>query len=213
MFIDKKSTFIEISWDALIAIVLFSQHLKREDIMNKLVIILSFATILILPGCIVKALHPFYLEKDLVFEPQYVGSWYDPDSSLWEIKQHTFKKYFLGPDSLDKSYYITYSESDKNIRNEFRAHLFKLGNNYYFDFYPVINDKKDSDLYISHLIKSHSIAKAEIEGDSLLQIKWMNEKWLQEMFEQKRIKISHEVLQERRGYSSYVLTATTEELQ
>jgi hypothetical protein len=49
-----------------------------------------------------------------------------------------------------------------------------------------------------------------------VQIKWFNEEWLGSLFEQNRIKISHETVKNESGKETdnfYLLTASTDELQ
>lgn len=54
----------------------------------KKVILLSLSTVfLLLNGCPVKSLHPFYTENDLVFKEELLGQWIDEDSTVWNIEQ------------------------------------------------------------------------------------------------------------------------------
>ncbi|MGC9344920.1 MAG: hypothetical protein ACP5E3_19600, partial [Bacteroidales bacterium] len=62
---------------------------------------------------------------------------------------------------------------------------------------------------------SHSVARVEFYSDGNFAFFWYDEEWLNELFEQNRVKISHEVIQQEKSESmtAYVLTASTEELQ
>lgn len=186
---------------------------------RKLFLVLSLFVILNLSGCIVKALHPFYKDNDLVFDQNFLGSWYDQDSSKWEIVQYKSSKGFMKGDSLYKAYRVCLSEN--NIQNEFIVHMFKLGGDTYLDFYPVMNgdnklcqtEEKNTDLYNYHIVPTHTLAKFFTKNDSLVYVKWFNEDWLKRLFEQRRIKIAHEEIEQGKHDKTYILTATTGELR
>jgi hypothetical protein len=175
--------------------------------MKSKIVLLVILMALILSGCLVKALHPFYKESDVVFEPALIGKWLDNDSSLWTIEQK--KVSFLGPEKNVNSYKIIFSEK-KDEESEFDVHLFKLNDQIYVDFIPV--NVKVPDLTSYHLVSVHSIAKIDISTDSL-SLKWFNESWLAGLFENNKIRIPHETIPGENGDNTYVLTASTDELQ
>jgi hypothetical protein len=185
----------------------------EEIMLRKLFIIIALFSILSLSGCIVKALHPFYMDDDVIFDDIFLGQWFDQDSSHWEIFQYKGSKGFLKGDTLYPAYRVRFSEGE--LRDEFIVHMFSLNNITYLDFYPVMDSDKDknTDLYSYHILPTHTLARFYKESDSLIYVKWFNEDWLKTLFEQRRIKIAHEKIDQGMNDKSYVLTASTEELR
>lgn len=168
---------------------------------------LVFAVLLpavLLSSCIVKSLHPFYTEEKVVFRQDLTGSWTDQDAGRWEIKQSAKKK---------NAYEITLTTDEASA--VFIAHLFRLNNTLYLDFLPESDNAPAVDLFNLHLIPSHSLARVRLSGNSLIEIEWMNEEWLAELFARNRVRIQHEVVQDYadKDEKMYILTASTEELQ
>lgn len=166
-------------------------------------------------SCLIKSLHPFYFEKDLIFQKDLIGDYIDQDSAKWEIRQHKFSKDFFNGDSLDNSYDIAYYGKDA-IKNLFSVHIFKLNGNIYLDFFPLKEFDGTEELTSYHVIYSHSLAKIETISGSDIKISWFNESWLTTLFKENRIRISHEVIDnsdDKDDEPSYVLTASTAELQ
>jgi hypothetical protein len=181
---------------------------------TQILIIILFLAFL-LNACVIKSLNPFYTEKDVVYKKELVGSWIDNDSSKWTIGQYTFSKGWNQGDSLDNSYRIQYMGNEGN-KAIFNAHIFKLNNEYYLDFFPLISDFfKNDEVITSHLLPTHSVAKLEIRNNSNVTIRWFNEDWLKNLFNENRIKIAHQIVktQDDNLGDFYVLTASTDELQ
>ncbi|MCF8368330.1 MAG: hypothetical protein K9G76_04750 [Bacteroidales bacterium] len=179
---------------------------------TRTIILLSFLALLV-TSCFVKSLHPFYLEKDVVYKSSLNGSWLDEDSVSWEIRPYVFSKGFLLGDSTDNSYEFKMFEESGNV-SRFNVHLFTLNKVYYLDFAPIRNDE-DDDMVDYHMVPTHSLARIEIVSEEEIIISWFNESWLQKLFEENRIKIAHEKIRTTDNISSeqYVLTASTEELR
>jgi hypothetical protein len=121
-------------------------------------------------------------------------------------------------DTLYKSYMVKLTEDDR--QDEFIVHMFEVNNDTYLDFYPVQDNNslwgavaKNSELYNYHIIPAHTLARFYKESDSLVYVKWFNEEWLQMLFEQRRIKIAHEEIEQEENDKTYILTAGTNELR
>ena len=84
----------------------------------------------------------------------------------------------------------------------------------YLDFKPMQGDRYDDFLDI-HLVATHSLALVEMSGDGQLVIGWFNDQWLETLFRERRVKISHEIVKGANDETGteYVLTASTDELQ
>ncbi len=168
---------------------------------------------LLLSGCLVKSLHPYYLERDVVFKLELLGTFTDADQATWQISQYKFSKGFMQEDSLDNSYLVEMWE-DAQHKSRFNVHLFELDGVSYLDFAPIREDRPEV-LTELHLVPAHSIARIEIISDDELIISWFDEEWLTELFEENRVKIAHEVIKttDELSPTQYVLTAGTVELQ
>lgn len=163
---------------------------------------------LILQGCIVKSLKPFYKDSDVIFNKALLNSWVDQDSNQWNVqaskeKQNAYEMHWL-------------HHGEKDI--VFLAHLFKLNGESYLDFFPLSNNEPERlTIFDLHLMPTHSIAKVDIFTDGEVHIKWFKEEWLRSLFDQNRIKISHETIMDEiskdKNDKSYILTASTDELQ
>ena len=56
--------------------------------MKRTAIIFVLLACITMSGCLVSALHPFYTEKDKIFEKQFIGNWMDGDSCVWVINDN-----------------------------------------------------------------------------------------------------------------------------
>lgn len=176
--------------------------------------LIAILVIIGLQGCVVKSIHPFYHEKDVIYKKEIPGQWMDTDSSLWVIKQHSKTIGLFKPDTPDNSYEIIY-KTDKGTAS-FSAHLFELNRQLYLDFYPLEIDC-GNDMANFHMIGAHSLAKVSFPGGRIA-ISWYNEEWLADLLEKNKIRISHETVPFTEDNSDpqqmqYLLTASTDELQ
>ncbi len=162
---------------------------------------------MILNSCLVKSLHKFYTKEDVIYKKELIGSWLDSDSTKWVISQYSYSKRFMKDDTLDNSYLVEMYEEDSIPTSKFNVHLFELGEKLYLDFSPIRDDRYNEILDI-HLVSTHSIARVKFEKNGEVGISWFNQGWIEDLFIENKIKISHEVVGEE-----YVLTASTEELQ
>ena len=162
-------------------------------------------------SCLVSSLHPFYKEKDKIFEPAMVGAWIDSDSSIWVIEPNMVSSGFMEPREPDGAYKITLYEDVDEI-SVMTATLFQLNGVDYVDFAPDINeDHFTSDMISYHHVPVHTLARVQYSANSIL-LYWYGDEWLNELFEENRIRISHETVQNH-DYDRQVLTASTDELQ
>ncbi len=158
------------------------------------------ATALLLTACI-PSVHPFYTEKDVVFDTRLLGEWQPKDDSdepeLWKFEQ-----------GEDKSYKLTVTEK-KDKHGKFAAHLFKLKNGYFLDITATECElaPDQADLVAASLIPGHLILRVpQIEPE--LQLAFTDYEWLE-----KFLKANPKALAHRKHDDSLLLTATTRELQ
>lgn len=155
--------------------------------------------VLLLSRCLVLSVHPLYFDKDLMFEPDLVGTWgekqYEKDlSELW-----IFKK------SGENSYSLIVKEKEEG-EGIFETHLLKLGKYMFLDLYPE-EPEGGMEFYNMHLIPTHSFLRISLEGH-VLRMGFFDLDWLKKNLEQGNIEITHE-----RRDDVIVLTASTKELQ
>lgn len=165
---------------------------------------------LMVSGCLVKSLHPFYTDKDIVFRKDILGSYTDQDKGTWTIEQNLQKGTFGEKSKLTNSYLLKLVD-EKNRKATFMGVLFQLDNHLYVDFYLITgNDEEaETELYALHVVGVHTVARLKIDKTDL-HIMWYNEKWLGELFEKNKIRLAHEKLE---GSDNIVLTASTNDLQ
>jgi hypothetical protein len=174
------------------------------------VIILTLA-LTAMSGCLVSSLHPFFKKEDKIFDTTMVGYWMDGDSCIWTILPNLKSTEFMGPEKHDSSYVITYYEEDDQY-SVLTGTLFQLNSVKYVDFMP--DPKEDhctGDMTTYHHVPVHTLARVQYNKDSIL-LYWYGDDWLNELFEQNRIRIKHETVNSS-DYDRHVLTADTDELQ
>jgi hypothetical protein len=167
---------------------------------------------LAMTSCLVSSLHPFYKEKDKIFDQVMTGSWMDEDSCLWTIEPNMVSESFMGEQVPDQSYLITYYEEEDQA-GTFIGTLFMINGITYVDFYPEPDEEHCvTELTCWHHFPTHTLARVQYNSDSIL-LYWFGEEWLNDLLEQNRIRIKHETEEVYTDYSRHLLTASTDELQ
>ena len=179
--------------------------MKRSKV---IILILSMAA---MSSCLVSSLHPFFKKKDKFFDTTMVGYWMDGDSCIWTILPNMKTNMIMQPEKHDSSYVITYYEEEDKYA-VLTGTLFQLNSVKYVDFLPDPDeDHCTSDMTTFHHIPVHTLARVQYCKDSIL-LYWYGDDWLNELFEQNRIRIKHETVNSS-DYDRHVLTADTDELQ
>ena len=141
---------------------------------------------LIINGCVVKSLFPFYTSNSVVFEKKFIGNWIDTEKGKWNIQP--FQEVILkenkktSPSELDdeqfalynkyKKAYVVYFEKD-STKSSFLAMAFKINNQLFLDVTPIEDSEFDglkNDLYKLHLIGTHTVAKFDILNNKAIDI-------------------------------------------
>lgn len=184
---------------------------------NTLLIVTS---ILFLSSCVVKSLNPFYTKKSISFDERFIGEWTDSKKGTWVVIP--FKDEITKENPIEKmknediqlyneyknSYYI-----QRNYQGEealFIATPFNINNQTFLDFYPLEYQDDINNLLQKHLIYTHSLVKYDVTESGEIDIKWLDEKKVESLFKNKKIKIEHKkigVLKEK-----FLLTASSKEL-
>ena len=179
--------------------------------MKRSFVIITIMVLASMTGCLVSSLHPFFKEKDKIYDPILTGTWIDGDSCIWTIELDRFLESVPGLETNDSTYNITFYE-DRDSKSELMGTLFILDGVTYVDFIPDPDgDNITSDMASWHHIPVHTLARVQYNSDSIL-LYWFAEEWLTELFEENRIRIKHETV-ESGDYARHVLTASTDDLQ
>ena len=162
------------------------------------ILFLSALAICALTSC-VPSLHPLFTKEDVIFKPELVGKWSSADSSdSWKFTKAGSNRYTL-----------VYTDDDGKA-GQFKATLFKLGDQQFLDLFPDDDtfDKADAPtLYTWHLQPMHTRAKVDSIGPAL-EMGFLSPKWMENKLKENPDAIRHETVNDR-----IVLTAPTKDLQ
>tara|TARA_R110001606_G_C15373617_1_gene649777 strand:+ start:186 stop:902 length:717 start_codon:yes stop_codon:yes gene_type:complete len=202
--------------------------------------LLVITFILLLSSCVVKSLNPFYTKETISFDKNFIGEWIDSKKGNWKVvkfenvflsntKKNWEPKFVNGyldneveisKKSLskeDKKLYAEYKDSYyllreyKNKKVAFIATPFKINNQTFLDFIPVDTQEDIDNLLESHSVYTHSLVKYDLRKNGEIEIRWLDEDKIESLFEQKKIKIKHEVFGMLND--KYLLTASSKDLQ
>ena len=181
-----------------------------------------------LSGCTVLSFYPLYSEDVLVRDDRITGKWYttegnqifggsSQDTLIWEIRFPEEIQAKLSHNPFDKrdekitneyTYtLVVYDPSESGSKAEFIAHLVRLGDRFFVDFFPVDwEENYKNTLLAIHLMGVHTFARIEL-GEHL-KIQWFDGDYLEKLLAENKIRIQHEY---NGAYT--LLTAKPEELQ
>lgn len=168
--------------------------------MRTRVLLLAAALALLVSACI-PSVHPFYTEKDDVFDARLLGEWLAKEDSP-ERETWTFEP------GEDKGYKLIVREKNGK-KGRFSARLFKLKNEHFLDLIPTECEfaPDQAGLVGAALFPGHLLMRVpQIEPE--LQLAYCDFDWLE-----KFLKANPKSLAHRKQDDATVLTATTRELQ
>jgi hypothetical protein len=172
--------------------------------MKKKLLALVLAALCGVIGCIPTSINPLYTGQDLVFDPALIGVWRGEGDAkeTWAFEQ-----------AGDTEYKFVYTEDDGKT-GQFEAHLLKLGNTKFLDFFPDesgLEDMNRSGFYKVHLLRTHSFLKV-MQIEPALQMAPLDLKWLREFLGKNPKAIRHHKIGEG-DEAQIVLIASTPELR
>jgi hypothetical protein len=162
--------------------------------------IFAFILIAAIAGCI-PSVHPFYSEKDAIFDQRLLGEWQAKeqadDPQVWKFERDEGNAYKLKVTEKEGKY------------GEFKAHLFKLKEDYFLDIVPgeCRFDAKQADMISFSLIAGHLLLRVP-EFEPNLKLAFCDFDWLEKYLEKNPKSLPHYSEDKR-----LVLTADTSELQ
>ena len=162
--------------------------------MKKTAMLTAACVLAALAAC-VPSLYPLYTEKDLIFDPELLGTWTGSNETSWTLRQ-----------AERKSYKLIFLDQDMKT-GEFSVHLVKLGAHLFLDLYPIESKAKEQNFYRLHWRPMHTFAKITREDDTW-KVAYMQRGWISEALKKNPGLIKHEPSD--RGI---LLTAPTADLQ
>lgn len=155
---------------------------------------------LLLAGCWQKSVHPFYTEKDIVFDHQLAGKWTEGTGPEENPNTWTFTN--IGGRRFDAVV------QSKDSKYEFRATMFKLGEEHFLDF-----EGKSRDIGI---IPSHHLLRIQLGSE--IKLAMLNPDWMQKWLRANPGTLEHFTLEDPehpqdRENAEVVLSAQTKALQ
>ena len=169
--------------------------------MKKVLLSVLSLALVMLAGCVVNSIYPFYTTKDLTFDPALLGTWGDVKNTNAEDKEvWVFEKI------TDQTYKMTIRGDSET--NAFDTHLFTLGKERFLDSLPRQRAAYHTPGHF--LLRVKSITPK-------LELQLLNYEWLAKLVEQNPKAIRHIIVPKETGASNeggeLTLTADTAELQ
>lgn len=184
-------------------------------------IVFLLALMILFSSCIVKSIQPFYTKATLSYNKELVGDYVDSKKASWSIysfeeewnaeNEDQTKLMKEDQDAFDRyknGYVIKYIK--KESESFFIAMPFKVDEHLFLDFTPFeYEDDGLNPLVAQHLLKTHSVAKVDLNSDGSLKLSWLSEEVIKPLFNENKIRLKHE----KTGIDEdLVLTASSEEL-
>jgi hypothetical protein len=159
-----------------------------------------YVFLILFVGCI-PSLHALYTDKDVIYDPALVGTWYTGDGQA----------NFVFTRADDKSYKAVYTDKDGKT-GEFTIHLLQLKDTRFLDFYPLGDSLTQSDFFKGHLVPAHSFMRVYSTVPDLV-LGDMDYDWTKNFLAANPAALAHELIGEGGNDKELVLTASTADLQ
>ena len=186
--------------------------------MKKLSILLAVSFLIIFLSSCLKTLHPIFTENDIVYEPKLLGSWKTDNQGnkgTALITNLAAENSIRLPEKISaikqKGYLVINIDEKGTITSQHIAFLARIGKHHYFDYYPADTKehRKLDEFFGLHFVKMHTSYRVEILEDGGFELSQLDEGFITNLIEEKKIRISHET----DGDDNIVITASTKELQ
>ncbi|MEM9160206.1 MAG: hypothetical protein AAGB46_14270 [Verrucomicrobiota bacterium] len=117
---------------------------------------------LLLGGCYVQSIHPFFVESAVVEEPGLLGEWVVVEQFGDELAEGEDTRFVFGEGEL--MVVMRHIDQACRVEEEFEATLFKVGGELMLDLYP---EEGGSPYFNFHVYPVHGLVKVILSGDSL----------------------------------------------
>jgi hypothetical protein len=158
--------------------------------------------VLLVAGCVVTSVYPFYQAKDVTFDPAMVGTWSDPAKTNADQETWTFEK-------LDgQTYKLVVRNASET--NQFDTHLFSLGDAKFLD---CLTRERPAYAAPTHVLLRVKSLQPQLE------MQLLDYEWLGKLIEANPKALRHIIVPKEAGTAAepdgglLTLTADTAELQ
>lgn len=154
---------------------------------------------IVLTGCVVTSVYPYYTDRDIIFEAALLGDWVDAEADIPDNEFCRIEKFG------DSGYRLTYF--GRNETNSCEGRLFRLNGQLFLDTCPT-NRALDE-------LPVHQLQKVR-RTDAILETVSLNYDWLTKLLEKNPKALRHIVVTDKNGDredNRIVLTADTADLQ
>lgn len=150
----------------------------------------------------IMSLQPLYTQLDLEADSRLNGMWTDKEGDV------TFSFEEGAEEGKEKAYKLVVKDKDEGQEEsgEFDVRLVRLGASYFLDIYPR-SSKEGNEFYRAHFTRAHTIARVEINQDSI-QMAFLSASWLKAKMMEKSVDAPYVKTED-----ALLLTGTTEEVQ
>jgi hypothetical protein len=186
--------------------------------MKKHITLIMLIIPVIMTGCLLISINPYYTKDTLVFPDNLEGTWYNEDTVAWTFVIDTAGLYRL---TIDERYKARLEASKDTIPitdtvmfekilgmavNEYKAGVTIIDGVHYLDLLPEKMNAM-SGFHTMHFFAGHSISKLKMSGDTIW-INSMEDEWVKELSDKKKKKL--DIKSNEKGY---ILTASTKKLR
>ena len=187
----------------------------------KLKAFILLASVLLFSSCIVKSIQPFYTEGDLSYNEKLVGTWTDQKGGVWDVM--SMKEQFIKDrkenielseddkkafEAYKQGYIVKYVKKEKEV--VFIVMPFQIEGQYFLDFIPFDFDTESiNNLAAEHLLKTHSVAKLDINSTQQISFSWLTEERIKNLLNANTLRLKHEIVGPE---EALLLTASSQEL-
>lgn len=160
---------------------------------------LVLGALILLTGCVVTSVYPYYHAKDVTFDPALLGTWIEAKEDNAAKDTWTFEKLD------DQTYKLTVADGDK--KTEFDTRLFKLKGARFLDCLP--RERPENSAPLHYLMRVDALTPT-------LELRLLDHDWLRKLLVQHPKAIRHTLVPRKAGDGDggdLLLTADTDELQ
>jgi len=165
-------------------------------------IVLMSSVVILMSGCIIQSIYPFYTEETKVEKREINGEWI----SIVQMGSNVEKK-AISPWSFSDKMIVTYDK--KNIKSNLKCTYFKVGDNLFVD---TIAAKPDTDFkfnlcWTAGMTLVHTVCKVNYDHD-ILEFIPINFEWFEDKIKDKKLDLTYVKADKD---SNYIFTVTSED--
>ena len=128
----------------------------------------------------VPSLHPFYTESDLASDPALIGTWVEKETGeTWSFSNRKTLEY--GVVHIDS----------EGRRSEYDGRLVKIQGETFLDIVPAKTRATQNDSYRGLFLSTHTFVRV-VSKQSMVEISYMEPRWLKDFLAQSPDAIRHE---------------------